>query len=126
VATNFAAAPLGYCKGTRPWLGSYGAEPCGGPGRSAQPNRLLVRSASNAYFAQTLSVISIPDADSRVRDAVTEVWEDYLQYEESLEGLIRDRKRPKVSAALEGLANEQVWQEVQRRKGGLPTPTSGI
>lgn len=126
VATNFAAAPLGYCKGTRPWLGSYGAEPCGGPGRSAQPNRLLVRAASNAYFAQTLSVISIPEADERVRSAVTEVWEQYLQYSESLDELISERRKKPVSAALEGLTNEEVWEEVRRRKGGVAPAPAGI
>ena len=35
---------LGACAGARPWLGVYTKETCG------SPNRLLVRSASNAYF----------------------------------------------------------------------------
>ena len=35
---------LGACDGARPWLGVYTKETCG------SPNRLLVRSASNAYF----------------------------------------------------------------------------
>ena len=51
----------------RPWLGAYVRESCGGTG-AAQASRLLVRSASNAYFAQTMSVISMPRAwrrDSR-------------------------------------------------------------
>ena len=99
-AATLKDVPLGYCKGDRPWLGSYARQQCGGGARPAQPSRLLVRAASNAYFAQTLSVISIPDADERVRTAVAEVWEDFLQYAESLEDVVRDRRRQKVSAAL--------------------------
>lgn len=125
-ATKLNDVPLGFCDGSRPWLGNYSAERCGGQLGPVQPNRLLVRSASNAYFAQTLSVISIPDSDARVRDAVTEVWEDFLQYAESLEDVVKERRKQRVSAALEGLSNEDVWQEVQRRKRGLATPTTGI
>jgi hypothetical protein len=39
---------------------------------------LLIRSASNSYFPQLLSVISIPDPDERVRKAVAPIWEDFL------------------------------------------------
>lgn len=125
-ATKLNDVPLGFCDGSRPWLGNFAGERCGGAEGPVQPNRLLVRSASNAYFAQTLSVISIPDSDARIRDAVTEVWEDFLQYAESLDEVVKERRKQRVSAALEGLSDDQVWQEVQRRKGGLVTPTAGI
>ena len=122
-ATKLNDLPLGHCNGRRPWLGPNAAERCGGSAGPVQPNRLLIRAASNAYFAQTLSVISIPETGARVRAAVDEVWEDFLQYSESLDDVVRDRRRQKVSAALERLSNEEVWEEVQRRKGG-PAPTS--
>ncbi len=121
-ATKLNDLPLGYCNGHRPWLGPNAAQRCGGSAGPVHPNRLLVRAASNAYFAQTLSVISIPESGAKVRAAVDEVWEDFLQYSDSLEDVVRDRRRQKVSAALEGLSNEEVWREVQRRKGG-PAPT---
>jgi hypothetical protein len=126
VATKLNDAPLGFCKGQRPWLGAYAGERCGGQQGAGQPNRLLVRAASNAYFAQTLSVISIPETGAKVRAAVDEVWEDFLQYCDSLEDVVRDRRRQKVSAALEGLPNEEVWKEVQRRKGGPAQTSVGI
>lgn len=125
-ATKLNDVPLGFCNGTRPWLGPRAAERCGGQGGSVQPNRLLVRSASNAYFAQTLSVISIPETDAKVRSAVDEVWEDFLQYAESVGDVARERRRQKVSAALEGLSDAEVWKEVERRKGGLGPTTVGI
>ncbi len=43
---------------------AHARERCGGTGASAT-EPLLVRSASNAYFAQTLSVISIPELGPR-------------------------------------------------------------
>jgi hypothetical protein len=124
-ATKTSDVPLGFCQGARPWLGAHARERCGG-GKGAVPSRLLIRAASNSYFAQTLSVISIPDADQGVRTAVAEVWEEHLQYAESLEDVVRERKRKTVSAALEGLTNEDVWDEILRRKGGAPPQVLGI
>lgn len=127
VATKQGAdSPLGFCKGPRPWLGPNGAERCGGGESPAKPNRLLVRSASNAYFSQTLSVISIPETDEPVRAAVQEVWEGFLYICESLEDLARARRMKRVSAALEGHTNEAAWQEIQRRRGGPAAPAVGI
>ena len=49
-----AAGPLGRCGGHRPWLGEDAREDCG------EPLKLLNRTATNAYFGQSLNVISIP------------------------------------------------------------------
>src|SRR6266581_3365554 len=58
-ATQIGDKILGFCKGSRPWLGPKSHEKCGGENGIPEINRLLVRSASNAYFPQVLSVISI-------------------------------------------------------------------
>ena len=55
---------LGICNGARPWLGRDTREQCG------EPNRLLIRTASNAYFPQLMSVISLPDRDEEVKKGV--------------------------------------------------------
>ena len=79
---------------------------------------MLVRSASNAYFPQKINVISLPDRDEAVSKAVDQVWEHHLQYIEDLEELKKDRKRkPPVAAALEGLTDEEVYEEIKRRRG---------
>jgi len=104
---------LGNCDGARPWLGPYTKESCG------EPNRLLIRTASNAYFAQLMSVISLPEGDEGLSKAVDEVWQTYLQYVATIEDL-RDerRKKPPVKNALEGFSDEDLFAEIQRRKGG--------
>jgi len=108
---------LGFCRGQRPWLGADAWEKCGGSDAKAQPNRLLLRTASDAYFPQVLRVISIPDADATLKLAVDKVYEDFLQYAETVDDLRRERKKQKVFAALEGLDDQAVFAEVQRRQG---------
>ena len=103
---------LGLCDGSRPWLGPFSKESCG------EPSRLLIRSASNSYFPQLMSVISLPDRDAAVRQAVDVVWE-YIEAVEDLQQLQYERKKAKVKAALEGISDEDVFQEIQiRRLGG--------
>ena len=60
---------LGWCRGNRPWLGEN-SEPCRDAESSPALNRLLIRSASNTYFPQVLSTISIPDEDEKLQAAV--------------------------------------------------------
>lgn len=103
---------LGLCDGARPWLGPYTKEKCG------EPSRLLIRSASNAYFPQLMSVISLPDRDVAVRRAVDAVW-SYLEAVENLEQLQYERKKSTVKTALEEFSDEEVLAELQTRRGGV-------
>ena len=60
---------LGTCRGARPWLGAHAQEPCG------LPSRLLIRTASNAYFPQVLSALSLPEHGSGApKKAVEAQW----------------------------------------------------
>jgi Domain of unknown function (DUF1998) len=99
---------LGNCDGARPWLGPYTKEPCG------EPSRLLIRTASNAYFPQLMSVISLPDRDETVKQAVDAAWE-FLEAVETIEQLRYERKKAKVKAALEGISDDEAFAEVQAR-----------
>ena len=111
-AARLESKALGMCSGDRPWLGPFTSESCG------EPSRLLVRTASNAYFPQKMSVISLPARDEEIQTAVDQAWEHYLQYIETVEELRteRSRKAP-VKVALEGFADEEVFAEIQSRKG---------
>lgn len=107
---------LGACKGPRPWLGPASGEKCVGDSGKPVMVRLLIRSASNAYFAQQLSVISIPEHGQKVRAAVETVWDDYLAVAEDEADVRRERRKAKVHAALEGLSDAEVWAEIVRRR----------
>ncbi|TVS10339.1 MAG: DUF1998 domain-containing protein [Planctomycetaceae bacterium] len=101
---------LGNCDGKRPWLGPYSAEKCG------EPNRLLIRTASNAYFPQLMSVISLPDRHETIREAVETVW-DFIGEVEDVGEVKYERKKAKVHAALAGFKDEEVFAEIQVRRG---------
>ena len=116
------AKPLGSCDGHRPWLGQYTKEKCD------EPNRLLVRSASNSYVPQVMSVISLPDRNESLEKAVNRVWTDYLQNVDSIGtlGLIR-KMMPAVKAALDGFTDEEVYAQVESLKGEvLEGPTKSV
>ena len=104
---------LGSCKGRRPWLGPASKEPCGEPGR------LLIRSASNAYFPQVISVISIPEAGGELVELVGKLWEKGL----SLVGtgalpLANARTIADIGASLSEYTDEQVMKAVSTFQSG--------
>ena len=108
-AARLEMKALGLCDGSRPWLGPYTKEKCG------EPNRLLVRTASNAYFPQVMSVISLPDRKEAITKAVNRVWEN-LEVVESLDDLKHELKKASVKAALKGLSDAEVMAEINERK----------
>lgn len=57
------------CEGERPWLGKDAREPgCG------ERLRLLIRTASNSYFSQVESSLSIRETEETLRGLVRERW----------------------------------------------------
>jgi hypothetical protein len=109
-AVGFATRALGHCDGSRPWLGPYSREQCN------EPNRLLIRQASNAYFSQLMSVISLPDRNEYIRDAVENVW-DFIGHVAEVNEIGYERKKPKVNAMLDGFTDEEVFSEIMVRRG---------
>lgn len=99
---------LGYCNGSRPWLGAGTRESC------SELNRLLIRSASNAYFAQIMSVISIPDTRRPIDDLVKSLWEDFLSDVENLQELTKVRRKPTVAAKLQDIPDDEVFDAIER------------
>ena len=102
---------LGRCNGARPWLGPGTREGCG------QPNRLLIRSASNAYFPQPFSVISIPDTNEAIDLLVKTLWESHLSAVESESELGFVLKMPAVKQQFTDYTPEQVMTAIQRVRG---------
>lgn len=105
---------LGYCSGTSPWLGSSVFEKCDLYGR------LLIRSASNAYFSQTLSVISIPDRKSPLDEVVKALWDDGLSVVQTNHSLLSAmRQIPKIATRLAGVADGDVLAAITRVGQGV-------
>ncbi len=110
---------LGNCDGARPWLGPHAGEQCG------EPNRLLIRTASNAYFPQVMSVISLPDRDETIKQAVDQLW-DFLSELEDINDLRRERRKPRVKLGLEGLTDEEVMDEIISRRSSAQVQIKSV
>lgn len=120
-AAELGQNPLGTCRGARPWLGIHTNEDCKHPGR------LLVRTASNAYFPQIVSALSLPDRGSAVDDVVRSLWDD-LQIVEDAAGLAFMKKKPKVAEALALHADDEVLEAIDaiRRGAGGDRPVKQV
>ena len=112
-AVEFAKSPLGKCSGARPWLGLYAKEECD------EPSRLLIRTASNAWFPQVLSVLSLPDRGSEVDRAVEELW-DRLQIVSDASDLDFVMRYPDVANRLSSFGREEVVRAISARRSGGP------
>lgn len=110
-ATQIELNPLGTCRGARPWLGRNTNEDCN------QPSRLLVRTASNAYFPQVVSALSLPDRGSAIESVIVELWDD-LQIVENSAELNLIKKKPKIAARLAAFNDDEVLSAVHARKHG--------
>ncbi len=106
------SAKLGFCDGARPWLGSFAREEC------REKNRLLLRSASNAYFSRTVSVISIPDTADSLNTLVSALWAEGLQLVPNSMPLALARQIPSLGKQLESYADAPLLAAIARHRGG--------
>lgn len=101
---------LGKCDGRQPWLSADARERC------TENLRLLTRSATNAYFPQAVSVISLPVEE----DALMVIIRRHLADLSSAENSDDVRAARKFNSALrmdlDGYADEDVYDRLQRVK----------
>ena len=116
-ATDLGTRPLGSCRGTRPWLGLHTAEVC------KQPSRLLIRTASNAYFPQVVGILSLPDRSTAVEKAVNEIWDD-LQIVFEPAHLAFIKAKPIVAEKLDPFADAEVMRAIEQRRSGTSSVRS--
>lgn len=110
-AATKGSRALGLCDAARPWIGSYSRDQKG----CKEYSRLLIRSASNAYFSQTLSVISIPDKKSPVDDLVRQLWESGMSTVAAKPHLLPDfREVPTLAVRLAGISDDEILASVAR------------
>jgi hypothetical protein len=105
---------LGSCRGRRPWLGPASKEPCGEGGR------LLIRSASNAYFPQIVSAISIPDTSGALVGLVGKLWEKGLNLVGTGALPLANARQgiAEIGASLADYSDQQVNEAIAAFQGG--------
>ena len=103
---------LGLCKGRRPWLGPTSGEACG------EYARLLIRTASNAYFPQVLTVLSLPEHDRGVERVVETLWDDLSAVDDAGD-LKVFKKKPLIAAQLALFPDTDILATIARKKSGV-------
>jgi hypothetical protein len=90
------------CNGQRPWLGDQGQQDC------SEKLHLLSRFASNAYFAQVVSALSIPEKGRELQKAVasSKLW--------PLLGEARDAATVRVLRKIQKVIDESLAANTQR------------
>ena len=101
---------LGPCQGRRPWLGRDKEEACG------NKLKILTRTATNTYFAQVATVISLPQGNDALAKSVDVAWTN-LSTVNSLEVLkTLFAHVPAVRGALVGQDLECCFAHIQSRQ----------
>jgi hypothetical protein len=117
---------LGFCQGHRPWLGPFGQEACdNGKGKGGgYVNRLLVRSASNAYFPELISAISIPEAIDDVREVISKHLKAFEKITSAakLEVWLEDFAPDHIKDPLTGTTPALIFQALEAIRGGEAAP----
>lgn len=114
LSTALAKESNPLCRGERPWLGPEGREPC----EDDEHLRLLVRTASNSYFSQVVSALSVPAPGRELEDAIRRVW-DILKAA-TRETLPAFRTIDKVAVALGDHGDAEVLAAVEAIRDGAP------
>ena len=110
-AVDFASFPLGKCRGARPWLGRHANEECG------EPCRLLIRTASNAWFPQVVSVLSLPERGGEADRVVEALW-DRLHIVTDANALGVMKRFPDVAEGLAPFSDQEVLDAIAARSSG--------
>lgn len=97
---------LGKCTGDQPWLGDGAVEPC------MEHLKLLTRSATNAYFPQVVSVISLPVEEDALTEIVQRHFAD-LSEAKCADDIAQARKFNRaLRADLEGYSDADVFDRL--------------
>jgi Domain of unknown function (DUF1998) len=109
---TFQPGRLGKCRGERPWL--LDRDPAG-----CNDNlKLLTRTATNTYFPQVHTVISLPSEEDELSQLVDELSGD-LSSVQAVEDVAQAKKfNPKVSATLGTYSDRDVYDRLQRIRDG--------
>jgi hypothetical protein len=103
----FAPGRLGKCLGTRPWLARDAKEDCD------KNLRLLTRTATNTYFPQVVTVISLPSAEDDLGKQLA-AFADELREATSPADVAQALKfNSKLREALKGWTAEQIHARLE-------------
>ncbi len=109
---TFQPGRLGKCRGERPWLLDRDPDGCG------DNLKLLTRTATNTYFPQVYTVISLPSEEDELSQLVDELAGDLSGVQTVADVGQAKKFNPKVAASLGPYADLVVFEKLQRIREG--------
>jgi Domain of unknown function (DUF1998) len=109
----FTPGRLGRCVGERPWLLDRDPDGCD------QNLKLLIRTATNTYFPQTLTVISLPAEEDELTSLVDQLSGDLANVRTVEHVAAAKQFNPKVSAALGAFGDADIFERLRRLREGV-------
>lgn len=103
----FAPGRLGKCLGARPWFGRDAQEDCD------NYLRLLTRTATNTYFPQVVTVISLPSAEDELGQLLAANADELKEVDSVNDVAQAIRFNSKLREALRGWTPDQVFARLQ-------------
>jgi hypothetical protein len=110
--TLFLPGRLGQCRGERPWL--LDRE----PGGCTHSLKLLTRTATNTYFPQVYTVVSLPSEEDELTRLVESVSAELNNVHSVQDIAAAKRFNSKVAATLGSHADAEVFERLQRIRAG--------
>jgi hypothetical protein len=109
---TFQPGRLGKCRGERPWLLDRDPDGCG------DNLKLLTRTATNTYFPQVYTVISLPSEEDELTRLVHDLSGDLGMVQSLADVATAKRFNPKISATLGAYADADIFDRLQRIRDG--------
>jgi hypothetical protein len=113
----FQPGRLGPCRGERPWSGDRDPVTCDAP----KGLNLLTRSATNTYFPQVATVISLSRSEDELSRRIEQQWSVLQRATGPFWIAIAREANPAVAESLEGFTDEEIFARIQ----AFPAGSSG-
>lgn len=118
----FQPGRLGQCYGRRPWLSQdEPTKTC----PEGHPLRLLTRSATNTYFPQVATVISLPIGEDDILKLVASVADQLAEVTSVAEIAMARKFNPKVKTTLEGISDADVFARLEAARSQAAITAGG-
>jgi hypothetical protein len=115
---TFQPGRLGKCRGERPWLLDRDPAGCG------DNLKLLTRTATNTYFPQVHTVISLPSEEDELSQLVEDLSGDLVGVQTVEDAGQAKRFNPKVAASLGPFADDEIFARLVRIREGAKSDAS--
>ena len=111
----FIPGRLGKCRGERPWLLDKDPDGCD------QNLKLLTRTATNTYFPQVLTIISLPSEEDELTKMVAELSGELTSVQSIEHVAMAKQFNARIAASLGPFSDQDIFERLKRIREGART-----